>query len=89
MQTDLFSPRDTVPEDLPQFSADMHNEYMNMDDYAYDGDCLYAFNDQDQMDWKGPLTLVPGFGFYPKRVNDELDHMAQERILNKGGYPSV
>ena len=83
MQKDLISPRDTVPEYLTQFSDDMHNEYVNMDDYAHDGDSLYPFNDQDQMDWDGPLTPVPGFGFYPKRVNDELDHMTQVRLIER------
>ena len=78
MQKDIFTPSDIVPEDLTQFSDDMHSEYVNMDDYAYDGDSLYAFNDHAQMDWDaGTLTAVPGFGFYPKRVNDELDHMTQ------------
>ena len=77
MQQNIFSPSDIVPEDLPQFSDDMHSEYVNMDDYAYDGDSLYAFNDHNKMDWDGPLTPVPGFGFYPKKVNDELDHMTQ------------
>ena len=56
----------------------MHDEYVNMDYYAYDGDSLYPFNDQNQMDWDGPLTPVPGFGFYPKRVNVELDHILKK-----------
>ena len=82
MQKDAFSPHDIVPEDLTQFSYDMHTEYVNMDDYAYDSNSLYAFNNQDQMDWEtGTLTPVPGFGFFPKRVNDELDHMTQVRIV--------
>jgi hypothetical protein len=68
MQKDIIPPDDIEPEDLTVFSDDMHNEYVNMDDYANDGDSLYAFNNQDQVDWDtGTLTPVPGFGFYPKR----------------------
>ena len=85
MQKDIFSPRDIVHDDITQFSDDMHDEYVNMNDYIYDGDSLYPFNNQDHMAWDGPLTPVPGFGFYPKRVNDELDHMTQVRLLFLGG----
>ena len=89
MQKNIFSPHDIVHEDLTEFSDDMHNEYVNMDDYSYDGDSLYLFNDQDQMGWVGPLTPVPGFGFFPKRVNDELDHMTQVRSLYMRGISSI
>ena len=84
MLKDIFSPHDIINENLTEFSDDINNEYVNMDEYAYDGDSLYPFNDQDQMDWDtGTLTPVPGFGFYPKRVNDELDHMTQVRLVER------
>ena len=81
MQKDIFTPSGIVPEDLAKFSDDMHSEYVNMDDYEYYGDSVYPFNDQNEMEWDGPLTPVPGFGFYPKRVNDELDHMTQVGLV--------
>ena len=60
------------------FSDVMHSDmYDTIDSYMYEGDGLYPFSDQDQWGWDGPLTPVPGFGFFPKRVNDELDHMTQ------------
>jgi hypothetical protein len=89
MQKDTFSPNDIVHEGLTQFSDDMHDEYVNMDNYAYYSDSLYAFNDHDQMEWDGPLTPVPGFGFYPKRVNDELVHMTQVRLLFRVGSSRI
>ena len=67
----------------------MPDECVNIDDYAYDGDSLYPFHDKDQMAWDGPLTPVPGFGFFPKRVNDELDHMTQVRSLYMRGISSI
>ena len=96
MQKDIFSPRDILHEDLTQFSDDMHDTYVNMDDYEYYGESRYPFNNKDQMDWDtadtadtGPLTPVPGFGFFPKRVNDELNHMTQVRLLYTGSISSV
>jgi len=57
------------------YTDDMHD---TLDSYVYEGDELYPFNEQDQWGWDGHLTPVPGFGFLPKRVNDELDHMTQD-----------
>ena len=47
----------------------------SIDDYGYiyHDDSLY----QDQWDWEGPLTPLPGFGFFPSRVVQELEHMTQ------------
>ena len=62
------------------YSDDMHSDtvYDTIDSYMYyEGDGIYTFSDQDMWGWGGSLTPVPGFGFFPKRVNDELDHMTQ------------
>ena len=43
-----------------QFSDDMPDECVNIDDYAYDGHSLYPFQDQDQMDCDA-LMPVPEY----------------------------
>ena len=58
MQKYIFPPHDIVPEDPTEFSDDMHNEYMNMDDYIYDGDSLYTFNNKDQMGWDKTINFT-------------------------------
>ena len=45
--------------------------------YLYHDDSLY----HDQWDWGGPLTPLPGFGFFPSRVAQELEHMTQVQQL--------
>ena len=47
--------------------------------YLYHDDSLY----HDQWDWGGPLTPLPGFGFFPSRVAQELEHMTQVHQLFK------
>ena len=32
---------------------------------------------EDPWGWEGELTPVPGFGFFPHKVNDELDAMTK------------
>ena len=32
---------------------------------------------EDHWGWNGELTSVPGFGFFPQKVNDELDAMTK------------
>ena len=72
MQKDSLSPSDVSLEELSVFSDPMA-------DYAYHGDTLYpVYSTQDQWDWgPGPFTPVPGFGYFPVRVKEELDHMTQ------------
>ena len=84
MQKDSFSPSDMSLEELSVFSDPMDDEYASsLGDYAYHGDTLYpVYSTQDQWDWgAGPYTPVPGFGYFPVRVKEELDHMTQVGIL--------
>ena len=67
-----------IPVSDSIYTDDMHDA---PDSYVYEGDELYPFNEQDQWGWDGHLTPVPGFGFLPKRVNDELDHMTQVKHI--------
>ena len=78
MQKDTLSKSDILHE---VFSDSMDEEYM--DDYAYhayhgDNTLYHGDSTHDQWDWStGPYTPVPGFGYFPVRVKEELDHMTQ------------
>jgi hypothetical protein len=42
-----------------------------------------AKNAEDEWGWKGPHVAVQGFGFLPKKVNDELNLMTQVPDMNQ------
>ena len=55
------------------YSDDLAHNIDDYKEYFYHDDSLY----HDQWDWGSSLTPVPGFGFFPPRVAQELDHMTQ------------
>ena len=64
------------------FSDDLlHNDVQREEFYSdHNDDIAYSdnhFYDAPLWDWAGPFSPVPGFGFYPQNVKEELEQMTQ------------
>ena len=64
-------------DNMTPFSDDLNYDYDNSES---EEDINYSdvpFYDEDLRDWSGPLSPIPGFGFFPEAVKDELEEMTQ------------